>query len=109
MSLSSLFVVANALRINLFKANKYHYSKKAKGLPDDFLNKEDELNKIELKVDGMMWEHCIKRVEDACKVDKNVKYAKASLENNNVIIEYQQNINLKKIKNAIKTAGYKVK
>ena len=109
MSLSSLFVVTNALRINLFKANKYHYSKKVKILPDDFLNKEDELNKIELKVDGMMCEHCIKRVEDACKVDKNVKYAKASLENNNVIIEYQQNINLKKIKNAIKTAGYKVK
>ena len=109
MSLSSLFVVTNALRINLFKESKYHYSKKNKELPNDYLNKEDEFNKIELKVDGMMCEHCIKRVEDACKVDKNVKSVKASLENNNVIIEYQQNINLKKIKNAIKEAGYRVK
>ena len=109
MSLSSLFVVTNALRINLFKANKYHYSKKVKILPDDFLNKEDELNKIELKVDGMMCEHCIKRVETACKVDVNVVSAKASLENNNVLIEYNHNINLKKIIKAIITEGYKVK
>ena len=109
MSLSSLFVVTNALRLNLFKPNKYHKAKKIVEIKDNFLFEDLNTNSITIKVDGMMCEHCVKTVEDVCKNIKNVYNAKASLENNNVVIEYNKKINLKKIKSAIETAGYRVK
>ena len=108
MSLSSLFVVTNALRLNLFKPNKYHKAKKIVEIKDNFLFEDLNTNSITIKVDGMMCEHCVKTVEDVCKNIKNVYNAKASLENNNVVIEYNKKINLKKIKSAIEKAGYRV-
>ena len=92
MSISSVCVVLNALTINFFKANKV---------------KEDNL--ITLKVKGMMCDKCIKHVEDACMIDENVIYAKASLKNKNVVIKYQNEINLEKIINKITEEGYKVR
>ena len=92
MSISSVCVVLNALTINLFKIDK---------IKDD--------NSITLRVKGMMCDKCIKHVEDACKIDSNVIYAKASLENKNVVIKYENNIDLEKIINKITEEGYKVK
>ncbi len=92
MSISSVCVVLNALTINLFKCDKI---------------KEDNL--ITLKVKGMMCEKCVKHVEDACLIDENVIYAKASLKNKNVVIKYEKEINLEKIINKITEEGYKVR
>ena len=107
MSLSSVFVVCNALRLNLFNQNK-KYKKKMIDLPNNFIENDLDNLKIELKVEGMMCEHCIKKVEDTCKVFKNVVSAKASLENKNVVIEYNKKIKIKKIKKAIIKQGYQI-
>lgn len=90
MCLSSLFVVGNALRINGFNKR----------------NKKGE-NKMKLKIDGMMCNHCAGRVKEAIKsvvdteVDINLK--KKTAEFIDVDIE-----TLDKIKSAIEQAGYKV-
>lgn len=104
MSCSSLFVVLNALTINLFKVKKEENEiiiKEEK--------KENKMIEIEIKVEGMMCLHCVKHVEDACLKIEGVSNAKASLENKNVIVSCNKNIDKNILINSIKNAGYEAK
>lgn len=105
MSVSSITVVLNALRLNITNLTKDKFKKKAN---IDVLNilKEDDTSTLIFKVDGMMCEHCIKHVEEACLSIKNINYAKASLEEGNVIIKCNGNIDENQIIENIKQAGY---
>ncbi len=105
MSCSSLFVVLNALTINLFKVKKE---------TNEIINKKDEneenkMIEIEIKVEGMMCLHCVKHVEDACLKIEGVSNAKASLENKNVIVTCNKDIEKTIFINSIKEAGYEAK
>lgn len=100
MSLSSVFVVCNALTINFFKVKSQN---------EVVNNTKPQLSKVTLEVEGMMCEHCVGHVEEACKKVDNVVSAKASLKKKNVEIEYEENIDLEKVKTAIEEAGYKAK
>ena len=100
MSLSSVFVVCNALTINFFKVKSQN---------EVVNNTKHQLSKVTLEVEGMMCEHCVGHVEEACKKVDNVVSAKASLKKKNVEIEYEENIDLEKVKTAIEEAGYKAK
>ena len=93
MSFSSVFVVLNALTINLFKIKR---EKK----------EEVKMNSITIGVGGMMCKHCKAHVEEACKKVSNVIDAVASLEDKNVTVTYQGEINVEAIKESIKQAGY---
>lgn len=93
MSFSSVFVVLNALTINLFKIKR---EKK----------EEVKMNSITIGVGGMMCKHCKAHVEEACKKVSNVMDAVASLEDKNVTVTYQGEINVEAIKESIKQAGY---
>ena len=93
MSFSSVFVVLNALTINLFKIKR---EKK----------EEVKMNSITIGVGGMMCKHCKAHVEEACKKVSNVMDAVASLEDKNVMVTYQGEINVEAIKESIKQAGY---
>ena len=93
MSFSSVFVVLNALSINLFKIKR---EKK----------EEVKMNSITIGVGGMMCKHCKAHVEEACKKVSNVIDAVASLEDKNVTVTYQGEINVEAIKESIKQAGY---
>ncbi len=111
MSLSSVTVVLNALRLNFVSIDKCK-NKELKNYID--LNKildeeESSLKKVTLSVNGMMCAHCIKTVEDICNKYKNVVSAKASLELNNVIIEYKDSIDLESIIKNINDADYECK
>lgn len=99
MSCSSVFVVCNALTINLFKVQK---------TDKDAANIKLDIKTITLNVKGMMCEHCVKHVKEACEKVSGVSSATPSLENNNVLIEYVGKLNLELVIENITKAGYEV-
>lgn len=58
-----------------------------------------------IKVNGMMCQHCKKRVEDACMSVSGVLNASASVEAKEVVIDHE-GANVNDIKKAIIKAGY---
>ena len=64
---------------------------------------------ITINVNGMMCDNCKKHVTKAIKSVKGVKKEKVSLENKNVVVEYnEKKTNEEEIKKAILEAGYEV-
>lgn len=92
MSISSVLVVTNALRINLFKEIKY---------------KRNSI-KVTYKINGMMCEHCEAKVIKQAKSIENVINAYASYKKGILTIEYINSINEDKLKAYIKEIGYTV-
>ena len=103
MSLSSLFVVTNALRLTRFMRKKKR-SKTADvppmseipcPLPAENQPTENEKNikkgdmgmEITLKIEGMMCAHCVKHVTDALKGVEGVTDAKVDLESKTAVIK----------------------
>lgn len=99
MSLSSVFVVLNALTINLFKPKKYIENVKEK----------EEMKEIVLQVKGMMCEHCKKHVENALTKIPGVAHVEVSLKENSAKIYSTQELNRNDLINAVKDAGYEAK
>ena len=99
MSCSSVFVVCNALTINLFKVQK---------TDKDAANIKLDIKTITLNVKGMMCEHCVKHVKEACEKVSGVSSATPSLDNNNVLIEYVGKLNIELVIENITKAGYEV-
>ncbi len=96
MSLSSVCVVTNALRLNNFK-----YKIKEE-------NKMEEIKKI-IYIDGMSCNHCKMSVEKALGAISQVKEVNVSLEKNNATIKLTENIDDDVIKSVIEEVGFSVK
>lgn len=100
MSLSSFFVVTNALRLRFFKTNfcKTQLSK----------NTIEEKKYMEtiIHVEGMMCPHCKARVENVCKAVAGVEDAIVDLQAKQVTVKGNADVNV--LKKAIAEAGYKV-
>lgn len=94
MSLSSLFVVGNALRLLLYK-NKN-------------ILKEDKFMKKIVTIDGMCCAHCAKRVEDALGALTNVISADVKLKKKIAVIRSREDISDDEINKTIADAGYTV-
>lgn len=92
MSFSSVFVVLNALTINLFK--------KKEG--------KQEMKEIKLEIEGMMCEHCVKHVTEALKSNKNVEAVKVDLKNKQALIK-GSNLNVASLIKSVTDIGYKAK
>ena len=90
MSLSSVCVVTNALRLKRFKP---------------YYQKENKKMKKEIVIEGMMCQHCKKHVEEALNGLADTTAA-VDLENNLARVETVQDDSI--LKNAIEKAGYKV-
>ena len=104
MSFSSVFVVLNALTINLFKVKKVEENNK-----ENIILKEREAEKMEeiiLNVEGMMCKHCKKHVYDALIKVNGVKEVEVSLENKNALIK-GTHLNKEELIKAVVEAGYK--
>ncbi len=95
MSLSSLFVVLNALRLLRYKNKK--------------LIKEDKIMKKIVYIDGMCCEHCAKRVENALSTVANVVSADVKLKKNIAVLRSRHDIDDEEIKQVVADAGYTVK
>lgn len=93
MSMSSLFVVSNALRLRFFGANK-------------IIQGEKDTMKIVLNVEGMSCPHCVKHVKDALEKINGVASAVPSLENKNVEIELSNPVPTEELIKAINDEGY---
>ena len=115
MSLSSVCVVTNALRLNLFDVGSSRKDKERK-LPTtpDFLIKASLENKEEnkmvkvLKVEGMMCAHCQAHVQKALEAVEGVKKIVVDLEGGTATVTMEQEIPDEKLKSAVTEAGYQV-
>lgn len=94
MSLSSLFVVCNALRLLLYK-NK------------NCIKEEKFMKKI-VSIEGMCCEHCASRVEKALSAVSNVVSAEVKLKKKCAIIRSRQPVSDDEIKSVVTDAGYSV-
>lgn len=111
MSLSSVTVVLNALRLNLCNINKIHTKKKIKPVPEDILsiNKKEVLNmKKTLKIEGMMCMHCVAHVKAALEKLEGVSNVDVNLNEGNATIETTDQVKDDALKQAITDAGYEL-
>lgn len=106
MSMSSVCVVTNALRLKFFKAS---FERDAKFEDDnDFyeIPKGEEKMATVIKVEGMMCAHCKAHVEKALLAVDGVEKAEANVEAKTATVE--GNADLAAMKAAIVDAGYEV-
>lgn len=94
MSLSSLFVVCNALRLLLYKNKKFI--------------KEDKYMKKLVHIEGMCCDHCAKRVENALSAVANVVSADVKLKKKFAVVRSREEVSDEEIIKVVTDAGYTV-
>ena len=103
MSLSSVFVVSNALRLRLFKPK----TQIAPVITEETITIQEEINmETVIKVEGMMCPHCKAMVEKVCKAVAGTTDAVVDLQAKNVTV--QGTADVQALKQAIVDAGYEV-
>lgn len=100
MSLSSFFVVTNALRLRFFKP-----SVPVEVTTTEVVKEEIKMETV-IKVNGMMCPHCQARVESVCKEIPGVVDAVVDLQEKQVTVT--GDANMEALKKAITDAGYEV-
>ncbi len=111
MSLSSVFVVTNALRLNLISTapNKKIKDKKIKIDNIDLtIKKENKVMEKTLKIEGMMCMHCSGRVKKVLESLAEVDSAVVSHETGTAIITLNKEVDLSVLVSVIENEGYKV-
>ena len=106
MSLSSFCVVSNALRLNLVDIyNSKKDKKKVKELKEITMS---EQNKKTLTIEGMMCEHCEKRVKDSLEKLDKVSEAVVSHKTKSAIVSLNGEVENEVLKKTVEDQGYKV-
>ncbi|MBR2742332.1 MAG: heavy metal translocating P-type ATPase [Clostridia bacterium] len=117
MSLSSFCVVSNALRLNLFDPYRIKGAPAAPcktenggaaSLPSPEVGGAPETRRMVLKIDGMMCEHCERRVKRALLGVSGVVSAEADHEKDIAVIEYEGEIDPDALKSAVEEEDYAV-
>lgn len=109
MSLSSLFVVSNALRLTRFKSGFQSGNAAEKSVNE---NKNYEVKgtmKKVLHIEGMMCAHCVKHVTDALNAVDGVSVIEVNLKKKTAEIALEKDVKNEELTAAIKNAGYEVK
>ncbi len=92
MSLSSLFVVGNALRLTVFERKK----------------KEKDMN-VTLKVEGMMCAHCVAHVKNALLSVEGVSSVDVDLKKKRATVSFMKDVSNEALIAAIEAEGYSAK
>ena len=129
MSLSSIFVVGNALRLRDFRAGKETPERKntesgtapanctdagcnkisnTEGSAEDASEWRKKMTKV-MTIEGMMCGHCTGRVQKALEALEGVGSVTMSLENKTATVELAAEIEDEKLTAAVVDAGYEVK
>ena len=101
MSISSVTVVTNALRLNTFKS-KYNKSNKKP------IKKEVKPMKITMKIEGMMCPHCEGRVRDVLSALPCVESAEVSYKEDMAVVTPNGECPHELLAKTVTDAGYKV-
>lgn len=115
MSMSSVFVSLNSLRLRKFKP-EYENKEKIETIKKEDKNisyKKEEENmfgnkKANIKVEGMSCNHCKASVEKTLQNIDGIKKAEVNLDEKLASIKYKGDLNKEEIKSQIKEAGYEV-
>ena len=105
MSMSSVFVVTNALRLRLFKPSHTAVSAPAEQAAQSAV--DENTPTIVIGVEGMMCHHCVAAVEKACMGVPGALTAKAELEARRVTV--RGTAEQTALENAIVEAGYTIR
>ena len=105
MSLSSVSVVTNALRLNFFNIRKKRFLKNAYSTTN---KKEKKKMEITIKIEGMMCPHCEAHVKKALEAIEGVELAVPSHQNNLAVVTLNKEVPVETLHAAITEAGYKV-
>ena len=110
MSLSSVCVVINALRLRKFKSKvKENFSTNCEIKYKNNFKEEISMNTKTIIVEGMQCNHCKMTVEKALGALDGVTKVDVNLENKKVIIEANVEIDDNKIRETIEKEGFSVK
>ena len=114
MSLSSIFVVGNALRLKRFKsgfdtdtAEEAGISENGKGRAEAPAERKDNMTKI-MKIEGMMCGHCTGRVQKALEAVEGVSGVVMSLEEKTAAVDMGTEVADAVLTAAVAEAGYEV-
>ena len=105
MSMSSFFVVTNALRLRLFKTHNIVIADTKNTNTGITITEEKQMETI-IKVNGMMCPHCKARVEADCKAVEGATDAVVDLQEKQVTVTGSASLDA--LKKAIIDAGYEV-
>ena len=108
MSLSSLFVVGNALRLLLYKNKDLAAAPSDAPGQNKITDKEEEGMKKIVSIEGMCCEHCAARVEKALSAVHNVVSCDVKLKKNCAVVRSREPVSDEDIKKVVEDAGYKV-
>ena len=104
MSLSSLCVVTNALRLNFVKIRKNN--KKTETVKT--IEKENVKMEKTIKIEGMMCPHCEATVKKTLEELDGVTQAVASHEKGTAVVTLDKNVPFETLKKAVEDKGYTV-
>ncbi len=100
MSLSSVCVVTNALRLNFFR-----FERKSRG---ETIETEEKLMEITMKIEGMMCPHCSGRVKTVLEALDGVAAADVSHESGTAVVTLMKDVPIDTLKTTVEQQGYKV-
>lgn len=106
MSLSSVCVVSNALRLRRFREEPK--DGESQGNLEDRKKKEEKTMTKTMKIEGMACGHCTARVQKALEAVEGVASVVMSLEDKSAVVELNGEPTDEVLKNAVTEAGYEV-
>ncbi len=104
MSMSSVSVVLNALRLRFFRPKIAPVDEQKE---KEIIRKEEPTMKKVIGVEGMMCAHCQMHVKKALEAVDGVASADVSLENKNATVTMTKDVPDQALKDAVTEAGYK--
>lgn len=108
MSLSSLFVVSNALRLRFFHVlKKPEVMTREEAVSDKNVVNKEEMKMYTMKIEGMMCPHCQAAVTKALNALEGVK-AEVNLEKKEAYVEAGADVSKEALTKAVTEAGYEV-